>query len=35
VPKIKTIVCVKKNNSKLTKKISGINPKCPTGFRKK
>jgi hypothetical protein len=35
VPKIKTIVCVKKNNSKLAKKISGISPKCPSGFRQK
>lgn len=35
VPKIKTIVCVKKSNSKATKKISGTNPKCPTGYKQK
>jgi hypothetical protein len=35
VPKKKTIVCVKKSNSKVTKKISGTNPKCPTGYRQR
>jgi hypothetical protein len=30
--KIKVINCVK---GKLTRKISGVNPKCPTGFKKK
>jgi hypothetical protein len=28
----KSITCVK---GKITKKVSGSNPKCPTGFRKK
>jgi hypothetical protein len=32
VPKRSTITCVK---AKLSKKISGINPKCPTGYKKK
>ena len=31
-PKSTTITCVK---GKLTKKVSGINPKCPTGYSKK
>ncbi len=35
VPKIKTILCVKLTNSKITKKVSSPNPKCPTGFKKK
>jgi len=30
--KIKVINCVK---GKLTRKISGVNPKCPTGFKVK
>jgi hypothetical protein len=32
VKKIKVINCVK---GKLTRKISGVNPKCPTGFKVK
>lgn len=32
VAKKKSITCVK---GKLTKKVSGLNPKCPTGFKKK
>lgn len=32
VAKIKTITCVK---AKLTKKVSGLNPKCPSGYKKK
>lgn len=35
VPKVKTIVCIKKTNSKVTKKVSGVSPKCPTGYRQK
>jgi hypothetical protein len=27
-----TIICIK---GKLTKKISNVNPKCPTGYKKK
>jgi hypothetical protein len=30
--KIKTISCVK---GKTTKKVSGLTPKCPSGFKKK
>jgi hypothetical protein len=32
LPNKTTITCVK---GKLTKKVTGINPKCPTGYRKK
>jgi hypothetical protein len=32
VAKLKTIICIKVNNSKL---IIGLNPKCPAGFIKK
>jgi hypothetical protein len=32
VPKLKTINCVK---GKMSKKVSGSNPKCPTGYKKK
>jgi hypothetical protein len=32
LPKKTTITCVK---GKLTKKVTGINPKCPTGYKKK
>jgi len=31
-PKKSTITCVK---SKLVKKIIGVNPKCPSGYKKK
>jgi hypothetical protein len=31
-PKSVTISCIK---GKLLKKISGVNPKCPTGYKKK
>lgn len=30
--KVSTIICVKGNTSK---KVSGVNPKCPTGYKKK
>ncbi len=29
-PKKKTITCIK---GKTTKKVSGVNPKCPSGFK--
>ena len=32
VPKLKVINCVK---GKMSKKVSGSNPKCPTGYRQK
>jgi hypothetical protein len=35
VPKSKTIVCVKKTNSRITKKVTGAYPKCPTGYKAK
>jgi hypothetical protein len=31
-PAIKTITCIK---GKTTKKVSGITPKCPVGYKKK
>jgi hypothetical protein len=31
-PKVKTITCYKKGNTKLTKKVTAIAPKCPTGY---
>jgi hypothetical protein len=30
-----TIVCVNKKNKKLTRKVTAIAPKCPTGFKTK
>ncbi len=33
--KATTITCVKKSNKKVTKKVTGVNPKCPTGYVKK
>jgi hypothetical protein len=33
--KTKTITCVKITNKKISKKISGIAPKCPTGYKAK
>lgn len=35
VSKKSTITCVSAKNKKLTKKISGVAPKCPSGFKKK
>lgn len=35
VPKVKTIICVKQNNAKISKKVSGTNPVCPRGYKNK
>ena len=35
VVKKTTITCVSKKNAKLTKRVSAVSPKCPTGFKKK
>ncbi len=31
-PSSRTITCYKRSNSKLTKKVTGVNPKCPSGY---
>lgn len=31
--KPKTITCVKSSNKKITKKVTGLSPKCPSGYR--
>lgn len=33
--KTKTITCVKSSNKSVTKKVTGTNPKCPTGYKLK
>ncbi|MCX8528475.1 MAG: hypothetical protein ORN27_00200 [Rhodoluna sp.] len=35
VPKKTTIACVSSKNNKLTKKVTGVGPKCPSGYKKK
>lgn len=36
-PKVKasTVICVSLKNKKITKTIKGVNPRCPSGFKKK